>query len=289
MTPVKVAAVTIAALVAVHRTAAEDVRPFFIGSQDCIVIEEPQQLTTGAALLVLAPGQAPHSTSVRSIDPWQGAGRSAPHRSDCASVFREELTGNDDRTVTPVRIARVSPLPPDRFDTFFAIVPSNAMAIGGIPIELAPAERHRLALIVHPSWPLDRALIRAYRYGPVHGHDIVELYIGLPTLNARGSTPPIARISIQRHLLVDGRPAGFETFDRVSGAEERADTEPPQLSYANWSRSDTEQTAGFVSRDAGQSWERLTVDVGSEGINWMAHALRPGMPLTFHRFLYTSH
>src|SRR5690349_1856314 len=106
MTRVKVAAVTIAAVVAVHRTAAQDVRPFFVGSQGCIVIEEPRQLTIGAALLVLAPRQAPHSTSVRSIDPWQRASRSATHRSDCASVFREDLTGNDDRTVTPVRLAR---------------------------------------------------------------------------------------------------------------------------------------------------------------------------------------
>ena len=78
------------------------------------------------------------------------------------------------------------------------------------------------------SWRLDRTLVRAYRYrGP--DHEIVELYAGLPTFNARGRVPPIARISIRRHWFVNGQPAGSQAYERVSGVEERAETDPPEL------------------------------------------------------------
>jgi hypothetical protein len=71
--------------------------------------------------------------------------------------------------------------------------------------------------------------------------------------------------------------------------EERAETTAPDLTYANWSRSQTEHTVAFISRDAGHSWERLSTDVGFEGIHWIVQSLRAGLPEVFHRWLYTPH
>src|SRR4029079_13597890 len=82
------------------------------------------------------------------------------------------------------------------------------------------------------------------------------------------TSPPIKRISIRRFFLIDGRLAASESYDRESGVEERADTGPPELTPENWSRSETEETVAFVSRDGGHSWERLSTNGGFEGIHW---------------------
>jgi hypothetical protein len=132
-------------------------------------------------------------------------------------------------------------------------------------------------------------LVRAYRYGPASGHAIDELYVGLPTPNPAGTGPPIRRISIRRFFLIDGRLAASQEYERESGVEERVDTGPPELTYENWSRSTTEETVAFISRDEGRSWERLSTNGGSEGIHWIVQSLRKGLPELFHRWLYTHH
>jgi hypothetical protein len=139
------------------------------------------------------------------------------------------------------------------------------------------------------DWRVDRTLVRAYRYGPASGHAIDELYVGLPTLNPAGTSPPIKRISIRRFFLIDGRLTASEEYERESGMEERADTEAPELTYENWSRSETEETVAFASRDEGRSWERLSTNVGFEGIHWIVQSMREGLPELFHRWLYTHH
>ncbi len=79
-----------------------------------------------------------------------------------------------------------------------------------------------------------------------------------------------------------------EEYERMSGREERAETEPPALTFDNWSASETERTVAFVSTDDGGSWRRLSTDIGFEGINWVSQELRDGLPV--HRwFVYTPH
>jgi hypothetical protein len=195
--------------------------------------------------------------------------------------------------VKVTHFAHISPLPADHFDyeVFFAVPPSHAMILGGAPTALGAQARGRLADSMRPSlprnWRADRTLVRAYRYGPASGHVVDELYVGLPTLNPAGTSPPIKRISSRRFFLIDGRLAASESYDRESGVEERADTGPPELTHENWSRSETEETVAFVSRDEGHSWERLSTNGGFEGIHWIVQSLRDGLPELFHRWLYT--
>ena len=61
------------------------------------------------------------------------------------------------------------------------------------------------------------------------------------------------------------------------------------MTYENWSRSETEETVAFISRDEGHSWERLSTNGGFEGIHWIVQSLREGLPEVFHRWLYTHH
>lgn len=46
---------------------------------------------------------------------------------------------------------------------------------------------------------------------------------------------------------------------------------------------------GFLSKDGGETWSRLSTNVGFERIWWIAEALRPGTPRTFAQYLYTHH
>ena len=272
--------------------AAPDL-PLFIGYRNCLVIETPQNVTADAAVLALAAGQPPRKVAVEDIGVWVGPAREgrSPGERDCGRVFRSDIT--DAGAPTRVsHLARVSSLPDD-YDVFFALAAPDALVLAGKPVVVASAERHHLVESVKASlpsgWPLDRVLVRAYRYGPARGHDIVELSIGLPTFNSLEREPPIARISIHRHYLVDGKPVAFEKYDRASGVQERAETEAPQLTHDNWAESETELTVGFVSFDRGLTWHRLITDIGFEGINWNVHALREGLPLVSRRFLYTPH
>lgn len=190
-------------------------------------------------------------------------------------------------------VADVPHLPED--DAFFAVRPSTAEVVGGAPVKLADRDARRLANEVASSlpspWPSRRMLVHAYRYVSLGGggHEVVELYAGLPVLNALGVEPPIKSISIRRLFLVDHRLVGHEDYGRESGVEERIDTEAPQLTYEHWSWSGTERTVAFVRFENAGVWSRLSTNIGFEGINWHVHELRPGLPETFRRYLYTSH
>ena len=162
----------------------------------------------------------------------------------------------------------------------------------GPATKLSEAETSRLADVatrsLPSSWRRKDLLLHAYRYGPASGRAAIELYIGRATLHPRGVLPPIKAISIRRVFLVAGRVLASEEYERVSGREERVDTEPPRLTFSNWSASETEQTVAFISTDSGGSWRRLSTDIGFEGINWVARRLRDGLPAD-RWFLYTPH
>jgi hypothetical protein len=77
------------------------------------------------------------------------------------------------------------------------------------------------------SFRTQRLLKQAKRYGPVAGHDAVELYLGLATFNEPGTSPTIRSIAVQRMVFVDGQPLATPEFERTLGEEERVDSGAP--------------------------------------------------------------
>jgi hypothetical protein len=277
-----------------HSSAADAPAFYSVGYHDCVAVEEQQQLRVGSPRVMLAAAQRPLQVTVDAMVPRREPSTERRHRGDCPAYKSgvEDAKGADAKVT---RFAHISPLPEDHlaYEAFFAVPPSGAIILGGAPTEIGVQERGRLVDTIRSSlprnWRVERTLVRAYRYGSASGQTIDELYVGLPTLNPAGTSPPIKRISIRRFFLIAGRPAASEEYERESGVEERADTEAPELKDENWSRSETEETVAFVSRDEGRSWERLSTNSGFEGIHWIVQSLREGLPEVFHRWLYAHH
>ena len=295
-----VALVHLLLLITDRQSGAAGAPAFYsVGYYDCLAVEEQHQLQVGSPRIVLAAGTKPLRVTVDAMVPWKEPSTERRPHGDCTGAYKSDLHIGDARGALErakvKQFAHISPLPQDHFDyeVLFAVPPSGALILGGAPTALGAQERRRLVDGIRSSlprnWRVDRALVHAYRYGPVSGHAIDELYVGLPTLNPAGTSPPIKRISIRRFFLIDGRVAASHEYERESGVEERVDTGPPELTYENWSRSETEETVAFISRDAGHSWERLSTNGGFEGIHWIVQSLREGLPELFHRWLYTHH
>jgi hypothetical protein len=291
-----VALIHLLVLITGRQSVAGDALAFYsVGQSDCLAVEDQHQLHVGSTRVVLAPAQKPLRVAVDAMVPWTEPSTERRPHGDCTGAYNSNLEDAEGARARVTQFAHISRLPEDHFDyeVFFAVPPSGAIIIGGAPSALGVQDRRRLVDGIRSSlprnWRIDRTLVRAYRYGPANGHAIDEVYVGLPTLNPAGASPPIKRISVRRFFLIDGRLAASEAYERESGVEERADTGPPALTYENWSRSETEETVGFVSRDQGQSWERLSTNVGFEGIHWIVQSLREGLPELFHRWLYTHH
>ena len=249
----------------------------FYGRAECLAVKGGQPLNEGDRLLILAPGVATYARTGTIRAPADGM--------DCWRPYRAEPP------------ARVSSLPLRGVldgEPFFAIRPANGvLVVGGAADRMPPAETARWLRQVSSSlpddWRVPTRLAHAYRYtARGGGPSAVELYVGLPRQKRSGGTS-IESIVIRRFFIVDGRVLASHEYDRVSGREERADMEPPSLTADNWSASETERTVAFLSRDRGRTWERLSTNVGFEGIWWIAQALRPGLPRTFEQFLYTHH
>jgi len=171
-------------------------------------------------------------------------------------------------------------------------LPASALRIGGDGTPLEKRDLAALQLRVKPSLPkefLGDDILRAgWRYGPVAGHELIELFLGRPYDNDRGSGAPIDSIHISHLFLLNGRVVASDGFSRVSGREEHVDQEPPQLDKSNWFV-DSFVTLGFLSLDGGSSWLYLSRDEGFEGIDWLIGRLSKDMPLVWNLYLYTPH
>jgi hypothetical protein len=290
------ALVHLAVVIIGDQSGAADAPAFYsVGYYDCLAVEEQHPLHVGSPRVVLATAQQPLQVTVDAMVPWKEPSTERRPHGDCTGAYKSNVEDAEGARARVMQFAHISPLPEDHIDyeVLFAVPPSGAIILGGAPTALGAQERRRLVNGVRSSlprsWRIDRTLVRAYRYGPARGYAIDELYVGLPTLNPAGTSPPIKRISIRRFFLIDGRLVASEAYERKSGVEERVDTGPPELTYENWSRSETEETVAFISRDEGDSWERLSTNGGFEGIHWIVQSLRKGLPEIFHRWLYTHH
>ena len=72
----------------------------------------------------------------------------------------------------------------------------------------------------------------------------------------------IDSIQICKFFLHNMRPVEQQEFSRSRDVQEHVDTASPELTVSNWTET-PEQTLGFVSIDGGESWQRLTEDLGS--------------------------
>ena len=250
-----------------------------IGSGGCLSVAEDVSLDQGTRLFVVAAAQRPREVTGADVRP-PGEG------SECSRRWRGELPPKS-------RLARVE-LPATLSREAIFLIPRRPglQMFSGPATKLSDQEARRLlgaATSSLPSaWRQKDVLVHAYRYGPASGGAAIELYIGRATLNPRGVLPPIRAISIRRVFFIAGRVLASEEYERASGREERVDTEPPRLTFSNWSASETQRTVAFISGDSGASWRRLSTDVGFEGINWIAQHLRDGVPAD-RWFLYTPH
>jgi hypothetical protein len=248
----------------------------FVGLGNCLGVDERNSLAPRARLVVLAAEHAPAVVSVESV----GAVGSA----NCSHWWLNDLP----KTVARVRL-------PTQLDdeVVFAIRDSGYLRVlGGRPVRLSDAQAQRWFRAAGSSltgrWREKEVLVHAYRYVSSGGRAAVELYVGRPVLNPPGSAVPLREISIRRLFFIGDKLLATEDYERRSGAEERVDTEPPQLTFTNWSRSETEQTVAYISTDSGQSWRRLSTDIGFEGINWVVQLLRDGLPAE-RIYAYTPH
>jgi hypothetical protein len=248
----------------------------FSGLDECFAVSASQQLRPGDQLIVVAADREPEDATVDAV-------RSREQSPDCARRFE---------ALTPERFAVVTTSDDLRHEVLFALQDRPGLrVVGGAPAHLSAKETERVARLVSaplPSvWRSKNVLRMGLKFGN-EGPAIVELYLGLPELNKRGTAPPIRSIQIRRFFLVADQVRASEEYERESGREERVDTQPPRLTADNWWNSATERTVAFISEDDGGLWTRLSTSVGAEGIWWIAEALRPGLPHTSELFLYTS-
>jgi hypothetical protein len=274
-------------LVAFAARQSNGVRDLVIGVDGCVAVDESAAIGDGTELVILAPDREPtrivwRTAKEPTAEPpcFADLVREPQERSRVARIEIPEGLEHEVLFANPPRV-------------FFAIPPRAELRIlAGRPTRLSAQETERWFRRAKESAPAlrlaDDLLRHAYRYGPRDASGAVELYVGRAVLNPRGVSPAINSISIRRFFLVGGAVLASDAYERASGKEERVDTEPPQLTLDNWSRSDTERTVAFISTDDARSWWRLSTNIGFEGINWVAQELRDGLPKKSW-YLYTLH
>ena len=170
-------------------------------------------------------------------------------------------------------------------------LPGSALVIGGMgqPLggrELAQIEA-RCASLLPSEFSSSRLLMAGQRFESSPDHALVELFLGRPFGGAQPGEA-IDSLHVVRAFLHNGTVLCFEQFSRVSGQEERADTEAPQLTSTNWFEN-WDDTLGFVSFDRGSTWTRISFAPGFEGLAWGITKLTHGMPGLWSFYLYTRH
>jgi hypothetical protein len=191
-------------------------------------------------------------------------------------------------------LARYEPAKSTDEDLPLAIegLPSSARVLGGYGVPLDQEELDgllgRIAKSVPPAFSRSRILRVGNRYGSREGEELVELFLGKPAYRTRGAAAPIDSVEICHLFLREGRVLATERFSRISGREEHADAEPPQLDLGNWFQYPVE-TVGYLSLDCGATWDRLSVNPGFEGIHWAIWRIDQGLPLLWDSYVYTRH
>jgi len=164
------------------------------------------------------------------------------------------------------------------------VIGGAARALGGR--ELAQLEA-RCASLLPSEFSSSNPLVAGQRFESAPGHELVELFVGRPFGGAEPGTV-IDSVHVVRAFLHNDTVLCSEQFSRVSGREERVETDAPQLTSTNWFEN-WDETLGFVSYDRGATWIRLGFSAGFEGLVWWVTKLTRGMPWQWSFYLYTRH
>lgn len=274
----------------------------FEGEDGCLAIREGQRLRAGDRILVFAAGKPARVRRVLYVLGGDSARRIFDKRGFQGVHADKELWnrigcywGLGVRGEPPaISIARFEADGAADAGLPLAIegLPASARTLGGdgMPLnrrELGVLER-RIWSIVPKAFSQGKLLQVGRRYVSGQDHELIELLVGKPAANTSGSGAPIDSIDICRIFLHNGRVLSVERFSRASGREEHVDLEPPQLDESNWALV-SDETLGFLSLDGGVTWDRLSVDVGFEGISWTISRLAEGQRPRWNFYLYTQH
>lgn len=270
----------------------------FIGMGGCLAVREGQRLEQGGRVVVFTPAKPCRAAriaygvsgdSMRQVFDERGfngvySDRALWNRIGCYWGLSDR--GNS----PPISISRYDESDSSVEDLPIAIdgLPASAIEVGADGIRLDRTElrtlKSKVAAWVPSAFSRGKVLRAGRRYGSGGSHELVEVFFGKPF----GTGTPFDSVQICRLFLHNGQVLCIDRFSRVSGQEERADTEPPNLDERNWFLL-SEDTSGFLSLDAGRTWERLAVDNGFEGYLWSVSHLAKNMPRVWDFYLYQSH
>jgi hypothetical protein len=274
----------------------------FDGDEGCLAIREGQRLEPGDSIVIFRAAKAAFGTRIAYVVAGDSARKIFDDR-DFQGVYSDSALWRrigcywalGVRGVPAARgIAHYEPDDSEDSDLPLAIqgLPPSALTIGA---RSGPLTERELGLLepgsagTVPERFLERGVLRAgQRYDSVGGDEFIEVFLGRAVRNPAGRGPQIRSIEICHLFLHNGRVLASEISSRMSGEEEHVDVDPPQLDERNWYQL-AEQTVGFLSRDGGTTWDRLSIDVGFEGVNWAIAHLTERMPRAWEFYLYTIH
>ncbi len=273
----------------------------FCGINRCLTVEKGRRLAQGDRVLVFAGGQPARASRVSWLFDADSA-RRIFEQLGFDGVYADTALWNEigcywglrNGDSPPASIARYEPIDRSGEGLPLAIegLPSTALVLGGDGTALGPRELdalfRRLASSVPPAFFGRKVLRVGRRYGAGRGHELVELFLGRPAYSADGAGAPIDSIEICRLFVHGRRVLAVERFTRSSSREEHVDVEPPRLDPGNWYLT-SEETVGYLSLDRGESWDRLSIDVGFEGVGWAILRLEDGLPRLWDSYLYLLH
>ena len=269
----------------------------FYGWYDCLAVPGNRALAENDRVLAFAPGRPARPATVGRIlltaearKPFDNLGFSAVYGNE--TLWREigcywKLHGPDE----PPRVAK---LPEGSLDIGLALhdLPTSAIVLGGAATALTDPEvaeyLRPLQTLATAECAAEQTLYVGKRYGPVQGHQIVEFFVGAPQYADPDERSVIHSIQICKFFFHNRRPVERQEFSRSRDVQEHVDMEAPGLTVSNWTET-PKQTLGFVSRDGGESWQLLTVDVGFEGIVSAIRTLGSGLPPEYEVYHYTPH
>ena len=267
----------------------------FTGSGGCLAVQDGQSLARGDTVQVFEKGK---QVSIRRIDYLISSARAEQvykeRRFD--GVYKDSALRDSFgcywgiRPEPPRWIARCDGGPNQDIGLPIAIkdLPKGALTIGGDERPLAPQDVERIAQQISASIPddfrKDGVLRAGRRYSSDPAHEITEILLGRPF----GPATPFDSIQICVLFTYNGRVLAVDRLSRVTGVEERVDTEAPTLDGKNWFEIQDE-TMGFFSVNAGATWKRISIDIGFEGYLWSICSLTVNLPEVWSHYLYTAH
>ena len=269
----------------------------FYGFEDCLAVPE-NALSENDRVLTFGRGRPAEPATVGRMLLTAEAQKTFDSLGFLA-VYRNEtlwseigcywaLKGPD----APLRIAKLPEGSLGNMGLALYDLPTSAIAMGGAATELTDPEvaeyLRLLPTLVRAECAAEQPLYVGKRYGPVRGHEFVEFFVGAPHYADSDEGSVIDSIRICKFFLHNRRPVEQQEIFRSRYVLEHVDTAAPELTVSNWTET-PERTLGFVSRDGGESWQRLTVDPGFEGILYAVRTLGSELPPEYERYHYTPH